>query len=236
MKGVALFSLLFPLHLLTQTVEAPLELNAEPGAYTHVMRWRNGVQPLTTEVVPIAIRANTREGGYSPEQNIFVLRTTLINAKQFPDGSLDKRFDTAFKVEQAGKAFPYAVRVTTPFTRVAMQAANARRKFEDAPKPNTKAETQRGVEIYVLPASITSDPIENLVVRRGTATHRPAPKSSTTPFDMQTVFGVTIKQTMGVYSFPLSVFSPGESITLAFIGASRTIEWQMTSRELEFLR
>lgn len=218
------------------TDDAPLALNSEPGAYTHIMRWKHGVQPLTAETLKLAMRANTPQGGYSPEADPFVLRTALINARQFKDGELSRAFDTVFKVEQAMKALPYKVRVMTPFMRVAQQAEMARYRYEALPTVNVAAENKRGISIVVSPTSVLSDPIERVIVKRGATIHKHV-DGGTVPVAMRTLLGI-VDQSGGLYFFPLKVFAPDDQgpLSIVFIGSQTTSEWLMTTRELQALR
>jgi len=215
--------------------EPPLGIEAEPGMYAHLTRWRNGVQPLTKATLPIALRANQFPGGYAPEQDPFRLRIALLTSKQFPVGALPKDADTVFKIEQAQKSLPYQVRILTPFVRVAHLSAIAKTRYEDVAF-DIAAENKTGVSILVMPNTALSDRIERVLIKRGTVIHR-SQSGGTVPLSFRTLM-TELRQDGGLFYFPLSVFSikDASDLTLVFIGASGTIEQTMTHRELEAMR
>ncbi len=204
--------------------EAPLALDAEPGAYTHLMRWRHGVQPLTNEVLPIALRANTPSGGYAPEEDIFTLRIALLNAKQIPAGS-GLSVDTVLKTETAQRVVSYRIFIETPFTRVAGRRSLAMISREPLPDVDVRAENRRGVTIRVVPVFTGVPPIDRVVLRRG-------------PKNIQALSPASRIHDARIFEFPLSAFTPtGPAMTIVLESAASTpFEWPMHRRELEAMR
>lgn len=132
---------------------------------------------------------------------------------------------------------PFQVRLSTPYSLVALTYHEARRKYETPVFTPLDVVNATQVEVMVTPGAQmgTLDTIEAVVIKRGGQILRPL-KSSVTPVALSNRMGAKVESAEGVFTFPFGAFAPDQPIILVLIGKRATVEWTMMPRDLWALK
>jgi hypothetical protein len=132
---------------------------------------------------------------------------------------------------------PFAIKISSPYVRAMLAAAEAKRKYEPLPSLSVADWNAAGVVVSVSPKGTLTDlrAIENVIIQRDGATIRPR-KSDVNLITLQNAMGAQATTTEGLFFFDFSVFEPTSLITVVLIGASTNFEFSLTSDELKRMR
>jgi hypothetical protein len=142
------------------------------------------------------------------------------------------------KVTEKVKDAPFFVNISTPFTRAAWIALEARRTFQNPVFPSLDALNANRLVVSVSPGSslLTVDTIENVVVKHGDTLTKPL-RAEVHPTVVQNAVGVKKESAEGEFVFDFSVFDPQYGpLTLVLIGKHGNFEWEMTADDLSKLK
>jgi hypothetical protein len=192
-----------------------------------------GIRPLDSEGLRAAIRDG--EEGRVPPSAPFSLRFLTIRegkAAEDPIGPMD---ETGLRGVEARA--PFSFLVLSPYVRVALAAAEAKRAGQ--PRPDTRiedADTQV-VTVRVSPgtAFATADAIESVTIDRGESSWHPV-ETRIKPFTVHTRSGETKQLAEGEFDLPVEVFEPSAPITLVMQGRRGPFRWTITRTELARLK
>jgi hypothetical protein len=176
-----------------------------------------GVQPLT----PTMGNAAAAITGYEIVSSPF---TIALKTRALQDSSVLERMKDA----------PFFVNISTPFTRVAVIAVEARRTFTAPVYPSLDTLNAGRVQVQVSPGSsmTTVDAIQNVVIKRRGQIIQPI-QATVSPTVVQNSFGAKRTSAEGVFVFDFETFDPSKGpITLVMIGAGGNFEWEMTPDDL----
>lgn len=143
-----------------------------------------------------------------------------------------------YKMMEKLKDPPFFVTVSTPFTRTAAIALEARRTFQTPAFPTLDALNAERLIVTVSPGSslITVDAIENVVVKHGDTVTKPL-RAEVTPTVVQNAMGAKKESARGAFMFDFYVFDPQYGpLTLVLIGKRGNFEWEMTAQDLAQLK
>jgi hypothetical protein len=132
---------------------------------------------------------------------------------------------------------PFSVTISTPWTRAAIAALEAKRKYEPAPSLSIDALNRLGLSINVSPGSslTTADAIENVVIKRGEIIIRPIDRS-VKPHTIQNAMGAKRELSSGSFTFEMDALQPTTDLTIVLIGKRGNYEITLIPAELSYLR
>jgi hypothetical protein len=147
---------------------------------------------------------------------------------------------TRMGAEMSDKAPPmnaesFEATVITPYYRVVVATAQAKRKFAAQPSITLEAANKDLVEIVVTPGRKIreADAIESVVVKRGAEVIRPI-RQNVTPVTVETAMGLKKTLTEGRFVFGVETFDPSAApgVTIVLVGKNGNVEWPFTATEL----
>ncbi len=185
-----------------------------------------GIRPLTAESLKEAL--SMTEADVSKVSMPLLVK--LVAAEHDPATML-------YSAMTLAKDAPFGVELLTPFSRAAMAAAQARRKFATPRSANLAALNSGGVVVNVTAGSsfLTADAVEGMVIRRGDQVIKPL-TSRIQPAVIGNRMGAKSPSAVGVFTFPMNAFAPTSPLTIVIVGNLRNFEIPMTTVELGMLR
>lgn len=189
-----------------------------------------GIRPLTDADLKEAIAFGESDGA---AVKVSDMTSTVVLFLMVHDMKGPARTDRM----QAMIDAPYQISIFSPFTRAAMEAAEAKRKFLPTPALKLEELNLDAVQVRVGPGSnFTSfGTIENVVVKRGDEVTRPV-KADVHSTTIQNRMGATATAAEGVFTFDFSAFEPSKPVKLVLIGKDGNYEWPLEAAELARLR
>ncbi len=118
------------------------------------------------------------------------------------------------------EASRYAVRLITPFSRVASAALEAREKGQPLGRMGPGAVNQWGVALYVAPAqrSSAAQAIRRVEIRRDDGTVIQPKWTTLAPITTVIGDGTAMPLSRGFFLFPIETFTPSASLTIVLVG------------------
>ena len=131
----------------------------------------------------------------------------------------------------------YAVRLATPYSRIAFSAYEAQRTHRQARPPSRGAANHWGVGLFVSPSNDPqqADSIEKVFIRRGSEIIQPA-TITLAPVVVTRGNGSQVRLSKGFFAFPMDAFRPTSDITLVFVGPSGEMTCGLDQGKLSALR
>ena len=235
-RGMPLVLAMSMLLAASTAAQAPLESRARGvDRQTYLSSWRAGIRAVRAgDMADIAAVAEGRS--YSAPADTFELRRALMNGGEWPSNSGTPP-DNLFILNPIANEFPYALAITTPFSRGVALLREAKRKY--LPIPNLSSDTlnAEGVVIVVSPSAnfLKAESIERVVLKRGADIVMPS-SAAIVPATISNAAGASRTVNGGAFSFPIDAFAPTEHVSVVLIGPARNQEWTLNRRELEALR
>ncbi len=181
-----------------------------------------GAQPLTATTFAAAQAAQP---------------TDVPNMSPFTLALLDRALTDPTVLPKLKDA-PFFVNITTPFSRAAMIAIEARRTFKDPVFPSLEALNANKLLVDVSPGSslFTVGTIENVIIKHGDKVSKPL-RAEIAPTVVQNAHGAKKATAEGTFMFDFYVFDPQYGpLTLVLIGEGGNFEWEMTANDLAQLK
>jgi hypothetical protein len=131
----------------------------------------------------------------------------------------------------------YAVRLITPFARVAEAAFDAQQTGKPLGRMGPATVNRWGIALSVAPAerSESAAAIKSVEIRRGQALIQPT-RSTVGPLTIKTADGSAKPLARGFFVFPASAFEPSSDITIVLAGSSGKQSCTVHRERLQVLR
>jgi hypothetical protein len=136
------------------------------------------------------------------------------------------------------EASRYAVRLITPFSRVASAALEAKINAQPLGRMGPGAVNQWGVALYVAPAqrSAAAEGIRRVEIRRDDGNVIQPKWTTVGPITTTIGDGVTRPLSRGFFLFPIETFTPSASLTIVFVGEAGETTCTVDQHQLALLR
>lgn len=135
------------------------------------------------------------------------------------------------------KDAPFNIQILTPFSRAALAAGEARRKFTSPPALSVDTLNKEGLTVEVSAGNsfVTADAIEGVVIKRGDQIIKPV-TSDVKPVTIENRMGAKRESAVGRFRFPIGAFAATGPLTIVLVGKVRNFEIPMSEAELSLLR
>lgn len=191
-----------------------------------------GVEPLTATTRADAMRSGAETGGPYPLLSLFTVRARRLNdVDRLPTRT--ERADLAAVIARG----PFDITLVTPYVRVFVAAADARRRFAFYSPRAIDEENQDQVWIVVGPGPnfATAEAVEDLVILLDGKVIRPM-RREIRPRQISNALGASRSLAEGRFQFPFEVFSGSSPIQITVVGSHQNFEWTVEVEELKRLR
>jgi hypothetical protein len=131
----------------------------------------------------------------------------------------------------------YAAVLVTPFSRVALAAAEANKAGRPLGRMGPASVNRWGISVHVTPTFGAGypEPIERMEVRREGKVVQPV-KATVGPVTLTSPDGRTQISIRGVFDFPVAAFEPSAAVQLVLVGPSGESRCTVERTKLEALR